>query len=171
MVRILTGAAAGAVSSFRMPSMADLKKLEGIVLSKLGLSVPTDESEHERYSTLQNAFWGVGQLGRLEGIETRNIKSATWWCSELRELLNNSSYSDIGTSMFCLVVRMHNDIDHSIGPRYPHDLSFGLTIGTGRRATDAWRQLLDGAPLRRPSVIPMPEQPRGPSQVIVNGGF
>jgi hypothetical protein len=54
---------------------------------------------------------------------------------------------------FLAAVIAHGDIAFSDLSRYPHDLAVGLRIGTGRPASDQWRQILDGkAALRAPAL-------------------
>jgi hypothetical protein len=174
MVRILSGAAAGVRTSFVMPTMPELKKLRDTVLKFHPRFTDPDQDSHAMVQTLINCFRGIGALGRLDGIETRNVKSIGWWTAHVSDncRADGLEYVDFGAGLFALCVLMHADIPHSVTHRFPHDVSYGLSPGSSNRpATDGWRRLLRGGAPLAPSALPpeMTEPPMVQSTVRFYG--
>ena len=75
---------------------------------------------------------------------------------QLNQLLHKAGHSaDISGGMFTLAVLASGDIVHSVTDRYPHDVSFGLTIGTSRMATDQWKTVLQTGRTLGPTQTPV----------------
>jgi len=157
MVMITT--AAKQAPGFVMPTAEELKRLDKIVVNNLPrFAIQPDENPDERFKLFRNAFWAVGQLGRLPTLERENAKSSGWWADHCSQMLQRAgAYPfDIASGMFAFAVLAHADIAHSIGPRYPYDVSYGLTMGTSHRmASDQWRGLLESGKTLQPAHPPV----------------
>jgi hypothetical protein len=172
MLRILTGAQAGVRTPFTMPTTKELTKLRDVVLAYYPRFKDDGQDSYASMQLLANCFRGIGALGRLDAVETKNdnVHSIGWWAAHVSDnvRLDGLDYYDFSPNLFALCVLMHGDIPHSIGPRYPHDVVFGLSMGNSNRpATDKWRGLLSGrTPLSASDLPPsMREPPPQHSQV------
>ena len=147
-MRIITGRAAEHWR-FQMPTDEQLRQLDEIVARaypKLGL--PRDaigEEIEQRAHTFKNAFLAVGYLGRRDAPETKNAHALSWWLGYIKDWLAESDVcGDVTQAAFVAACVAHGDVPFFPLDRYPYDISLGLMIGyAGRRATDAWRKVLE----------------------------
>jgi hypothetical protein len=151
-----------------MPSDAELRTLLKIVLAKYprldpardrGLDPDPDrvlEREARFTREFRRAFFALGFLGRLPGIETKNTKALSWWSDYCGDVLRGQHQDDdVNGRTLALAVLAHGDIPHTIGDRFPFDVILGLTYpSAGVPAGDAWRRVLTTANLRPASALP-----------------
>ena len=148
-MRIITGVQAS-TWRFKMPSDEQLRQLDDIVVRvypKLGLARDAIGEEIElRARAFKNSFLAVAYLGRRDAPETKNAHSLAWWLGYVRDWLAESDVlnGDITQPAFVAAIVAHGDVPFFPLTRYPFDVSLGLMIGyAGRRATDAWRAVLE----------------------------
>jgi len=94
-------------------------------------------------------------VSRSDKLDTSRMCS--WWSGEAREWARRHGQSvDIKPSHLTLAVLCHGDIPHSYDPaRYPHDLSFGLNIGTSKLPTGSgWLSVLERSAFRPATALP-----------------
>jgi hypothetical protein len=153
MVQILTGAAAGQRSSFIMPNASELRQLSAIVYSLHPKLNPanfadwrSEEAARDR-KDFHDAFLALGRLGRLSEPEKKNPHSAGWWAAYLTDILGDLGLvGEVRTHVMVAAIWAHGDIPTCA----PVELKFGLTIGTGIPAKDAWRKVLSTGALLPP---------------------
>ncbi len=159
-MQIIYGVAAEAKSTFVMADDGELRRLREMVVTsypQFGSRVPTTSETHLAF---RNAFVALGHIGRTSEIVTRDARSIGWWAGHCEEFLQQSGYDnyDVGSAPFLMAVIAHGDIPHSPPARFPHDQFFGLTIGTGIRATDKWRGVLETGEVLPPVPLTRPTQ-------------
>ena len=140
---------------FTMPNSAELKKLLAIVRTQYPELRPdvsnrlgADQAELEFYEGFTRAFLGIGNFGRLDKFNKK--VGLAWWLSEAGDWLRrNNIQGDVPGRAFCAAVVAHGDIEF-----LPADgeqgwvWTFAMTPHGGRRATDAWKRVLQTSSIR-----------------------
>jgi len=144
-------------NSFTMPNSAELKKLLAIVCTQYPKLRPdvsnrldADQAEVEFFEGFTRAFLCIGNFGRLDKLNKK--VGLAWWLSEAGDWLRrNNMHGDVPGRAFCAAVVAHGDIEF-----LPADgeqgwvWTFAMTPHGGRRATDAWKRVLQTSSIKNP---------------------
>ncbi|WP_316190376.1 hypothetical protein [Bradyrhizobium sp. SZCCHNS2096] len=137
-------------SSLVMPTEAELRKLIEVVYRArpdLDLRAARDHRHLDHDREFRLAFLTVGAMGRIEGVD--HGKAISYWADYARNILYEAgNHAEVPGNILLAAALAHGDVDHARN-------ALGLTWAeSGRRAVDAWRNVLKTGKVLPPS----PEQ-------------
>ena len=166
-------------TSFVMPSLAELKQLLAIALTRLTqmrrrpeFSGPrAEEKKAEYFRQFCAAFYALGFITRADALDKKH--AASYWIATAEEILRARKYGsvpELGPAFLAAVIA-HDDIDYNDPNQFPYVLEFGLRdYGMGKAATDAWRRVLAAGMAPEPVEVVAPRgMEPSPSRVRLVG--